>query len=222
MLSRKESIHLMSTRKPLRDEVHQLILDRLLRGELPPGGRVIESELATRLGVSRTPLREALFRLEQEGFLQADLARGFTVVPLTAREVREIYPIIWTLECLALTSIGLPERVSLSELKQINDDLAQVRDDPAHMLTLDSRWHETLVQSTPNHRLLRMIASLKKVAYRYEWAYMRETTLVATSVEQHSAIIDALCKQDLAQAITLLEDNWRFGMNALLQHLDWL
>lgn len=212
----------MNTRRPLRDEVHQLVLDRLLRGELPPGSRVIESELATQLGVSRTPLREALFRLEQEGFLQADLARGFTVVPLTAREVREVYPIIWTLECLALTSIDQPERVALSELTQINEDLAQVRDDPAHMLALDSRWHETLMQGCPNRRLRQMIATLKKVAYRYEWAYMRETSLVATSVEQHRAIIEALEGRDLTRAISLLEDNWRFGMNALLQQLDWL
>ncbi len=212
----------MSTRKPLRDQIYQLVLDRLLRGELPPGSRVVESELAGELGVSRTPLREALFRLEQEGFLQADLARGFTVVPLTAREVREIYPIIWTLECLALSSIGQTERVPLKELEQINVDLAQGQEDPADKLTLDSRWHEVLLRNCPNRRLLQMITSLKQVAYRYERAYMREAALVETSVEQHRLISDALERGDLAQAATLLEQNWRFGMNALLQHLDWL
>lgn len=212
----------MSTRKPLRDQIYQLVLDRLLRGELPPGRRVVESELAGELGVSRTPLREALFRLEQEGFLQADLARGFTVVPLTAREVREIYPIIWTLECLALSSIGQTERVPLKELEQINADLAQKQDDPADKLTLDSRWHEILLQNCPNRRLLQMITSLKQVAYRYERAYMREAALVETSVEQHHLISDALKRGDLAEAATLLEQNWLFGMNALLQHLDWL
>lgn len=212
----------MSTRKPLRDQIYQLVLDRLLRGELPPGSRVVESELASELGVSRTPLREALFRLEQEGFLQADLARGFTVVALTAREVREIYPIIWTLECLALSSLGLAERVPLQELEQINVDLAQRQEDPADKLTLDSRWHEVLLQNCPNRRLLQMITSLKQVAYRYERAYMREAALVETSVEQHRLISDALKQRDLAQAATLLEQNWRFGMNALLQHLDWL
>jgi DNA-binding GntR family transcriptional regulator len=212
----------MSTRKPLRDQIYQLILDRLLRGELPPGSRVVESELATQLGVSRTPLREALFRLEQEGFLQADLARGFTVVPLTAREVREVYPIIWTLECLALSTIGQTERVPLKDLEQINADLAQVQEDPADKLTLDSRWHETLLQNCPNRRLLQMITSLKQVAYRYERAYMRDAALVETSVEQHRIISDTLNRRDLAQAATLLEQNWRFGMDALLQHLDWM
>jgi DNA-binding GntR family transcriptional regulator len=212
----------MSTRKPLRDQIYQLVLDRLLRGELPPGSRVVESELATQMGVSRTPLREALFRLEQEGFLQADLARGFTVVPLTAREVREIYPIIWTLECLALTTIGQAERIPLPELDQINEALAQVQNDPADKLTLDSHWHDTLLQNCPNHRLLHMITSLKQVAYRYERAYMRESALVETSVEQHRAISKALHSSDLVQATTLLEQNWRFGMNSLLQQLDWL
>jgi DNA-binding GntR family transcriptional regulator len=213
---------MMSTRKPLRDQIYQLIIDRLLRGELPPGSRVIESELATQLGVSRTPLREALFRLEQEGFLQADLARGFTVVPLTAREVREIYPIIWTLECLALSTIAQAERVPLADLDQVNEALAQGQDDPADKLTLDSRWHDTLLRNCPNRRLLQMITSLKQIAYRYERAYMREATLVETSIEQHRAISKTLHNGDLAQAAALLEQNWRFGMNALLQHLDWL
>lgn len=210
-----------SSRRPLRDEVYQLVLDQLLRGELAPGSRVIESELATKLGVSRTPLREALFRLEQAGFLHADLARGFTVIPLTAREVREIYPIIWSLECLALTTIGRTERVPLADLEQINEELARGQDDPAARLALDSRWHEALVQQCPNRRLLQMIASLKQVAYRYEWAYMYETALAAASVEQHRTIIEVLSRGDLAQAIKLVEDNWRFGMDALLQHLDW-
>ncbi|GHO92560.1 hypothetical protein KSF_026080 [Reticulibacter mediterranei] len=166
-------------------------------------------------------MREALFRLEQAGFLHADLARGFTVIPLTAREVREIYPIIWSLECLALTTIGRPERVSLASLEQINEELARVQDDPAAKLTLDQRWHEALVQQCPNRRLLQMIASLKQVAYRYEWAYMHETVLAAASVEQHRAIMEALSRGDLAQTSALVEENWRFGMNALLQHLDW-
>jgi DNA-binding GntR family transcriptional regulator len=210
-----------SSRRPLRDEVYQLVLDQLLRGELSPGSRIIESELATKLGVSRTPLREALFRLEQAGFLHTDLARGFTVIPLTAREVREIYPIIWSLECLALTTIGRVERVPLADLEQINEELARVQNDPAAKLTLDQRWHEALVQQCPNRRLLQMIASLKQVAYRYEWAYMHETALAAASVEQHCVIMEALSRGDLAQTSALVEENWRFGMNALLQHLDW-
>jgi DNA-binding GntR family transcriptional regulator len=171
--------------------------------------------------VSRTPLREALFRLEQAGFLHADLARGFTVIPLTAREVREIYPIIWALECLALTTIGRVERVPLADLEQINEELARTQDDPAARLTLDLRWHEALVQQCPNRRLLQMIASLKQVAYRYEWAYMHETVLAAASVEQHRGIMEALSRGDLAQTSARVEENWRFGMNALLQHLDW-
>ena len=212
----------MSTRKPLRDQIYQQLLDRLLGGELLPGSHLVESELTTQLGVSRTPLREALFRLEQEGFLQADLARGFTVIPLTAREVRETYPIIWTLECLALSTIVQSERISIPDLEGINDALAEVRDDPVTRLTLDLRWHDTLLQPCPNRRLLQMITSLKQVAYRYERAYMREPALVETSIEQHRMICHALKRGDLAQASSLLEQNWRFGMDALLRHLDWL
>lgn len=103
---RAESRCSMNTKLPLREELRQAVLQRILRGVLPPGSRIIESKLSEELGVSRTPLREALLHLEQQGFVRSDLARGFSVEPLSQQEVREIYPIIWTLEGLALRSIG--------------------------------------------------------------------------------------------------------------------
>src|SRR5688572_24496804 len=100
---------------PRRAETYVSVRQLILNGELLDGSRIVESSLCDQLGVSRTPLREALFRLEQEGLVRQDLARGFSVMPLSAREVREIYPIIWTLEVLAL------------ELSEGNFDIAALR-----------------------------------------------------------------------------------------------
>ncbi len=212
----------MSTHKPLREDVRQMVLERLWRGELAPGSRINESSLATELGVSRTPLREALFRLEQEGFVRADMARGFLVMPLTAREIREIYPILWSLEGLALRSAGHAAAGDAAELEQLNNAFAQVDHAPEHMLELDTRWHQALVHRCPNQRLLAMIASLKQVIYRYEWAYMRNMKLRESSFMQHQEIIKQLAVGEIKQAVMLLEAHWRFGMDALLQQLDWL
>ena len=85
------------TREPLREQVHRAIVGRILREDLAPGARISDSVLAQELGVSRTPVREALLRLEREGFLDVDVGRGFFVKPLSAGEVREVYPILWTL-----------------------------------------------------------------------------------------------------------------------------
>ena len=117
------------TRAPLREDVRQIILDRILSGELPPGCRITESRLAAELGVSRTPLREALFNLESEGFVRSDLARGFSVAPLSVREVRESYPILQTLEVLAFRSIGQLAVTTAPDLRRINKELGAVAGD---------------------------------------------------------------------------------------------
>jgi DNA-binding GntR family transcriptional regulator len=80
----------MSPKRPLRDEVKHQVLERVVRGRLPFGHRINETALAEELGVSRTPLREALLELQREGFLHSATARGFTVRPLTTHEIQEI------------------------------------------------------------------------------------------------------------------------------------
>src|SRR5579884_1831884 len=87
---------------PRRVETYEIVRDRILNGDFAQNSRIVESTLCDELGVSRTPMREALFRLEQDGLVRQDQNRGFSVMPLTAREVREIYPIMWTLEILAV------------------------------------------------------------------------------------------------------------------------
>ena len=89
-------------RMPLRQEARKAVLEWILDGTLSPGSDVNEASLAASLGVSRTPLREALLALEQDGFLVSETGRGFRVVPLTERDVEEIYPMLWTLEGLAV------------------------------------------------------------------------------------------------------------------------
>src|SRR5713101_6738628 len=95
------------TRKPskrLRQDVLQALLKRIIEGTLKPATKIIESRLAAELDVSRTPLREALLHLEREGLVRSDLRRGFTVERLSAREVRETYPLLAALECFGVRS----------------------------------------------------------------------------------------------------------------------
>src|SRR6478672_1518002 len=108
----------MITRTPLRDQVYHAVLAQIHRGDLPAGKRVRDTDIATQLGVSRTPVREALLRLAREGVLDADMGRGFSVCPLKAREMRETGAILGALESLALQSCGEISTEQLTRLTQ--------------------------------------------------------------------------------------------------------
>jgi DNA-binding GntR family transcriptional regulator len=207
------------TRVPLREQVHHAIVGRILREELAPGSRISDSALASELGVSRTPVREALLRLEREGFLESDIGRGFFVKPLSAREVREMYPIVASLEVLAMRQAPPPTRARLAELERINAEIIRVQDDPERRIDLDLLWHSTLVQGCENERLLSMIASLKAVIRRYEYAYMQNAGHILVSTRIHEQMVHALEQGNTAEAEELLEQSWDFGVSQLA---DWL
>jgi len=206
----------MSPKRPLRDEVKHQVLERLVRGLLPFGSRINETVLAEELGVSRTPLREALIDIQREGFLRSDTGRGFTVRPLSRYEVKETYPILWTLECLALRDA---ERADVEALLDCNQQMWQARNNPELALKLDSEWHATLISECSNERLRSLISELKQTIRRYEFTFMWNAESIARSVGQHQEVIDSLSKNDIKNAEIALQDNWRTGMETLLERL---
>ncbi|HET7232549.1 MAG TPA: GntR family transcriptional regulator [Longimicrobium sp.] len=208
------------TRVPLREQVHRAIVGRILREELAPGSRVSDSVLAQELGVSRTPVREALLRMEREGFLEVDVGRGFFVKALSVGEVAEVYPIIWTLEVLALRTSPPATRATVAELDRVNAELAQAGDDPERRIDLDIAWHRTLLEGCANTRLLEMIAGLKSVIRRYEYAYMQNAGRIPVSTRTHHDIARTLERGDVEAAVPLLESNWRVTMEELLPWLE--
>ena len=208
------------TRVPLREQVHRAIVGRILREELAPGARLSDSALAQELGVSRTPVREALLRLENEGFLDVDVGRGFFVKSLSAAEVRDVYPILWTLEVLALRSSPPPGPRTLAELDRIHAELGRAGDDPERRIELDLAWHRTLLEGCANQQLLALIASLKAVIRRYEYAFMQNAGLIDVSTRAHDEIARAVARGEVEAAVPLLESNWRFTMEELVPWLE--
>ncbi|MBV9109698.1 MAG: GntR family transcriptional regulator [Gemmatimonadetes bacterium] len=208
------------TRVPLREQVHRAVVDRILREELAPGARISDSVMAQELGVSRTPVREALLRLEREGFLEVDMGRGFFVKPLSGDEVRETYPVLWTLEVLALRSSPCAEAGTVAELDRINAQLAEAGEDPERRIDLDVEWHDVLLGRCANRRLLEMIGGLKAVVRRYEYAYMQNAGHIPVSTRTHADIARALHRGDVEAAVPLLESNWRFSMDEILEWLE--
>jgi len=203
----------------LRLDVKERLLELLVANRLQKG-RVNESDLARRIGVSRTPLREALVNLESEGFVQA-ADRGFCVPPLRALEIREIYPIIASLEVLALRSAGLPDNNQLKALSHLNDLYTRGRRNAREAVLLDTKFHDLLLSHCPNRRLIRLIHQHRLLLKRHELVFMKQDSFFAESGRQHDRIIAALRRSQLICACKLLEENWLAGMKLLLLRTEW-
>lgn len=207
------------SREPLRNPVREQILDRIINGQITPGARLSLAALARDFRVSATPIREALTQLAREGFVREEANRGFFAIELSMREAREIYPLIWTLEGLALRLQGPlpPERIA--ELRAINDKLGARRIAPGRLLQLDRRWHDTLIEQCDSTMLHEHVAGLKQRANRFEYAYMKHSGRLPDSTKTHEDITQALERGETECAVTLLEGNWRTSLDFLS---DWL
>jgi DNA-binding GntR family transcriptional regulator len=214
------TVYHMITRTPLRDQVYQAVLTRIYRGDLPPAQRVRDTDLAVQLGVSRTPVREALLRLAREGVLEADMGRGFSVRPLDATEMRETGAMLSALEGLALQlSPELPPE-RLARLSEIDRELAATRGDVDRCIDLDEEWHRTLLEACPNTRLRAMISSLWQVPRRYMRAYLGDAGRVSLSTQHHARIVEALRRNDRETAIERFTHHWQRGIEELGAWID--
>ena len=159
-------------RQPLRAQIRQIVLDRIIRGELAGGTRINETHLAAELEVSRTPLREALLGLQREGFLAAEMGRGFLVPPLSVGELLEVSPINAALEALAVRTIGSRVREAAPEIDRLEREIAASLGDPARVFDLNAEWHRALTVRCANAELQRMLRAIRERCYRYQFFYM--------------------------------------------------
>jgi DNA-binding GntR family transcriptional regulator len=160
----------MIQRKPLRDDVQKEILTRLIDQRLVPGSRVNESHLSIELGVSRTPLREAMLGLEAAGFLGSNVGRGFLIPPLVAAPFLEGQQVLSRLAPLALIlTPPVPHRVM-----DLQNVLGRARlrlnaspaERAADLAPVSQRWSSLLLEGCPNRTLGRDIARLEALAVR--------------------------------------------------------
>ncbi len=196
----------VSTTGAVADRVRSMIAD----GVLAAGDRINEVHLARALGVSRTPLREALARLAPEGAVGHAPHIGYHVKPLTLEEFEPLYAMRAILDPAALEAAGVPSAVWIHELWTLNAQL-EASTDVTETLNLDDAWHRELVAGCPNFILLDLIEQFMLRTRRYEVALMREQPQVAAAVEEHRRILRALEEGDLARACAALRDNMTRG-----------
>lgn len=195
------------------DAVRAMIVD----GRLGAGDRINEVHLSQQLGVSRTPLREALSGLVAEGALIAKPRLGYFVRPLTLEEFEQIYDIRPLLDPEALRLAGIPDAKRIARLEKLNADLARAKG--LRAIAIDDAWHMELLANCPNRVLIEMIENIIVRTRRYELALMREQKNVGVATEDHERIMTALKAGDLAAACAALKRNMQSGREPIVAWL---
>lgn len=207
-------------RGSLRDEIVDRLRSLLVEGDLAPGARINESTLSRELGVSRTPLREALLLLSGEGLVVCEPARGFLAAPLTVAQARDAFPILAVLEVLALRS---SKGVALHRLDQLRSLQAEYESAQtlAAARAVDERWHGVLTSGSSNEALRVQIERLRAIERRY-WlatAALAGRWPQPSWIFQHAAVMEAVDEGDTDAACEALERHWSSSMRETLSSL---
>jgi DNA-binding GntR family transcriptional regulator len=208
-------------RSALRAQVRDEIVRRMRTGVVSPGEQINEVQLAAELGVSRTPLREALIALEGEGQITSESGRGFRFLPLSATELAELAPIMSTLEGLALDLSDIDDlRAVGAQLKELADGFADESVEHAVLNQRDDEWHQLMLSVCPNARLVGVIENVRATMHRYESVLVADEQQVARRSEEHAAIAAHLIAGDVPAAKDALAQNWSGGTQRLLEVVE--
>ena len=204
-------------RQTLRSQIREELLQRLRDGAIEAGSGINEQELAEELGVSRTPLREALISLETEGHIESQLGKGFRFALVGTREFQELAPVIAALECLAveLTPRDFWLETAPQLLRLAEEFPAEVASHK-EVIERDEKWHNLLTGGCTNERLTSLLASIKGAVHRYEFEVVASDALISRVAAEHQAIAAALVAGDLGGAQTALRANWINGVNRIV------
>lgn len=198
----------------------------IISGELPPGARIAERAVVARMGLSRTPVRSALHRLQQEGFVASVGRAGdqrLIVTPLTRRDGREVFLIVGHLEGLAAReAAALPtdkrKRLVL-QLRAVNKELAKAskaKAPPSRLFDLDLKFHETFVIDIAGPRVVALHQAIKPQCERYARLYVNVLLdELPTSVKEHETITQAIAEGELDDAQAAAETNWHNAASRL-------
>jgi DNA-binding GntR family transcriptional regulator len=203
------------------ESVYLKLKQAILDNRYPPGAQILESEFAAEFEASRTPVREAFLRLQQEGLLEIVPRHGVRISALSPGDMREIYEVLMSLEPTAVELLVArrPDRAELSGLVQACDDMAASLSGPAPDLaawaTADERFHMSLAKLCGNKRLAAMIMTVWDQAHRARMFTLLLRPLPLKSTAEHRAVVDAILAGDGEKARDLYFAHRKRGGNEL-------
>lgn len=184
---------------PLRDVVFNTLRQAILTGEMKPGERLMEIHLANKLGVSRTPIREAIRKLELEGLVIMIPRRGAEVAQITWKNLKDVLEVRKALDVLAIELAC--ERMTQEELQKLCKACEAFKDatkngDLRKIAESDVVLHDIIVYSTRNNRLIQLVNNLSEQMYRYRFEYIKDVSQHERLVKEHNDIYESILKKD--------------------------
>jgi DNA-binding GntR family transcriptional regulator len=184
---------------PLRDVVFNTLREAILRGELVPGERLMELQLASKLGVSRTPIREAIRMLEQEGLAITIPRKGAIVAGMTEKEMQDVLQIREALEELSVQVAC--DKITDEEIAGLRKNMKSFQrsldtGDLKKMAQADVEFHDVIYQATDNQKLINMLNNLREQMYRYRVEYLKNPDNHQQLLDEHEAIYQGIVARD--------------------------
>lgn len=209
--------------KPLREVVFETIRNAIISGSLKPGERLMEVQMAERLGVSRTPIREAIRKLELEGLIIMLPRKGAFVADLSVKDLTEVLEIRAALEGLAA---GLAvTRISEAEIEELEIitlkfNKAIESDNVEELIALDIQFHEALFKATRNERLVQLNSNLREQVQRFREMYLKKANRSKETAKEHNDLLEAISSRDIGKAEKLARKHVETTENAILKMME--
>lgn len=184
---------------PLRDVVFQTLRSAILRGDLKPGERLMELQLASKLGVSRTPIREAIRMLEQEGLAITIPRRGAEVAKMTEKDMGDTLQIRRALEELAV--ILVCDKITEEDVKELKTAMYAFEektkgDNVVELAKADVALHETVYRIADNPKLVQLLGDIREQMFRYRAEYLKDRSIYPVLIQEHRDMVAALEKRN--------------------------
>ena len=199
---------------PLRDVVFQTLRQAILRGELKPGERLMEIHLAQKLGVSRTPVREAIRKLELEGLVLMIPRKGAIVAEITVQDLEDVLEV--RIACKRIT------QEQLEEIKRRSAEFCKTLygDDVAACAQADMAFHDAIYEATGNRRLVQILNNLREQMYRYRMEYLKDRQSHSLLVKEHEEIVQGLTERDADRALRVTNSHIERQRDYIIQQLQ--
>ncbi len=206
----------------LRERIVDSIKEAVIKGDLKPGERVPEPDIAKKFGISRTPIREAFRQLETEGFITVTPRKGAIVSPITDKDVRDFYAIKSVLEGYAAKAAcsKLTEK-DMQKMESLNEQMIRCaeKNDAKTFSKIDNQFHDVFLKACGNEKLGKLLHMLVQQFERFRIASISLPGRMKESVEQHVDIVDAFKKKDADLVERLVKLNAERGAELLVKEI---
>lgn len=209
--------------KTLREVIFHTIREAIIMGELKPGERLMEVHLAQKMGVSRTPVREAIRKLELEGLVTMIPRRGAHVSELSAKDIMDVLEVRASLDGLA--TVLSAERIRESELRELDNTKKQFvlyaeKGNLMGSIKKDVEFHDIIYKSSRNDRLIQIVNNLREQVHRFRVIYMKDYSSYSDLIREHTEIYEAISARDANRAMKAAQTHIRNQEAAIIKAID--